>query len=959
LRGKDVIDAEKAQHVGIEESTAAIVSVLVVDDDPTTRRLVRVALTDGFTVEEAEDGRHGLLTFESLNPDIVLLDCMMPAMDGFATCEAIRKLPAGRDVPILMMTALEDNESVRRAYDAGASDFYVKPVRPALLRQRIKYILRMDNLFRRLSKAEAENRAVVRGIPDPVFRVKNMSGTWHCWHANLHPIRPVVDEVAAKAFGALAKQLTAKMFETSPKIVARRGTDVFEGTLTPAEEKVYYEARVTAIADNEAIVVVRNVSERKREEEDLAWELRVNQSLAKLGRALLHSTSVEQASSLVLEYSKDLTGSSVGYAGYIDPQTGLVNSPTIRSGVWEACQVKSKESLFQVFHGSGEWQGGNGFLGQTDSATMAEASNTLPHGHIPIERALSVPAKIGDLIVGRIMLANAAIDYTKRDVEVAERLSNIYALAIQNRIAQDALLSSEEKFRLLFEQSTDAHLLVSNGAFVDCNQAAVGMFGFAEKNQLMGLSFSHVSPERQPDGQLSSLAIEYFKAEASSRGGYMFDFAYKKVSGEEFPSEAVFTVIAMAGEPIYHVVIRDITSRKKAEQSARQLAALVQSSDDGIIGVALDGTVLSWNRGAERVFGYSEEEMCGHSILTLLPPDLRESSRMLGLISKGERIEQYESVRLTKDGRRIHVSVTLSPVTDSAGTVIGSSVIIRDITDRKIMRAQIEQARKLESIGQLAAGIAHEINTPTQYVGDNIHFLDDSFRDLLGLLSRYRELLQAAKEQRITQDQVEDLERTVEETDVDYLTSEIPSAIEQSLEGVGRISKIVGAMKEFSHPGNNDKKAVDMNRAVENTITVCRNEWKYVANVITDLDPALPVVRCLPSEFNQVLLNIIINAAQAIGASDRSKDALGTIVVSTKAVDGWCEIVISDDGPGMAEDVRARIFDPFFTTKAVGKGTGQGLAIARSIVVDKHGGTITVDSENGNGASFKIRIPYE
>ncbi|MCK5558929.1 MAG: sensor histidine kinase, partial [Candidatus Hydrogenedentes bacterium] len=258
----------------------------------------------------------------------------------------------------------------------------------------------------------------------------------------------------------------------------------------------------------------------------------------------------------------------------------------------------------------------------------------------------------------------------------------------------------------------------------------------------------------------------------------------------------------------------------------------------------------------------------------------------------------------------------------------------------------------------LAAGIAHEINTPTQYVADNTRFLEESFTDLAELLRKYGQLLEAAKQGDVAPELLAEVKAAAEQADVEYLAEEIPQAIEQSLEGVDRVSTIVRAMKEFSHPGGKDKTAIDINKAIENTITIARNEWKYVAEMVTEFDAALPLVSCLPGELNQVILNLIMNAAQAIGRVVRDdSNGKGQITVSTRRDDGWAEIRISDTGTGIQTDVLPRIFDPFFTTKEVGKGTGQGLAIARSVIADKHGGTIDFESEEGKGTVFTVRLP--
>jgi signal transduction histidine kinase len=274
------------------------------------------------------------------------------------------------------------------------------------------------------------------------------------------------------------------------------------------------------------------------------------------------------------------------------------------------------------------------------------------------------------------------------------------------------------------------------------------------------------------------------------------------------------------------------------------------------------------------------------------------------------------------------------------------------------MELQIQQGQKLESIGRLAAGVAHEINTPTQYIGDNTRFVCDSFVDLLPVLQAPRQLIEAARENRLTPELLASTEAALEKADIDYLVAEIPKAIEQSLQGVERVTKIVRAMKEFSHPGAEEKTQVDLNHCIDSKLTVARNEWKYVAELVTEFDPGLPPVPCLPGEFNQVVLNLVVNAAHAIADTIKPGDiAKGTITISTKLLGDWVEVRIRDTGTGIPEAAREKIFDPFFTTKGVGKGTGQGLAIARSAIVDKHGGTISFETETGRGTVFIIRLP--
>lgn len=279
-----------------------------------------------------------------------------------------------------------------------------------------------------------------------------------------------------------------------------------------------------------------------------------------------------------------------------------------------------------------------------------------------------------------------------------------------------------------------------------------------------------------------------------------------------------------------------------------------------------------------------------------------------------------------------------------------------EVAKRKRKEQELVQAQKLEAIGQLAAGVAHEINTPSQYIGDNIRFLKDAFLDINKALESLHNVLEAAKGHTLDDTQVKQVEEMLRELDIEYLTKETPKAIQQSIEGVEKVAEIVRAMKEFSHPGSDEKQAIDINRSIASTITVSRSEWKYVGDVVTDFDPNLPLVSCYPNEFNQVILNLIVNAAQAI-SENSDENTKGTITVSTSREEDWIEVRVKDTGMGIPEEIQSKVFDHFFTTKEVGKGTGQGLTIAHSIIVEKHDGTINFETEVGKGTTFIVRLP--
>ena len=280
-----------------------------------------------------------------------------------------------------------------------------------------------------------------------------------------------------------------------------------------------------------------------------------------------------------------------------------------------------------------------------------------------------------------------------------------------------------------------------------------------------------------------------------------------------------------------------------------------------------------------------------------------------------------------------------------------------EMEQRTKIELELRQAQKLESVGRLASGVAHEINTPVQFVSDSIGFLDSATRDLLSVLATNRVTREAVFAKTMS---IEDaLARTAEieaEADLDYLIEQIPLAVERALQGMERVSTIVKSMKEFAHPDHAEAAPADINRAITSTLTVARNEYKYLADVETELGD-VPMVSCHLGELNQVVLNLVINAAHAIEATTREPDQRGKITIKTFTRDDHAVIEISDDGCGIPEAIADKIFDPFFTTKEIGKGTGQGLAIARAVIVDKHHGKLTVDSVVGRGTTFRIWLP--
>ncbi|MEN8189165.1 MAG: response regulator [Thermodesulfobacteriota bacterium] len=307
------------------------------------------------------------------------------------------------------------------------------------------------------------------------------------------------------------------------------------------------------------------------------------------------------------------------------------------------------------------------------------------------------------------------------------------------------------------------------------------------------------------------------------------------------------------------------------------------------------------------------------------------------------------------------LEITTLPYQDPDGTLVGTVHIGRDITARKRaekekerLQSQLLHAQKLESCGQLAAGIAHEINTPTQFIGTNIDFLDEAMQDL-SIFIRQMEKIRRNGPADISKQ----IGKALGDADWQYLSEELPRAIGQSRDGVRRVASIVQAMKEFSHPGSKEKKPRNLNQIIETSVTVARNEWKYVAEMDLDLDENLPSIPLLADEMGQVILNMLVNGAHAIGArlGDNPEAGKGLITIRTRLVGDTVHLTIADNGTGIPEEARPRIFDPFYTTKDVGKGTGQGLAISHDVISKKHDGHIDFTTETGKGTEFVISLP--
>ncbi len=412
----------------------------------------------------------------------------------------------------------------------------------------------------------------------------------------------------------------------------------------------------------------------------------------------------------------------------------------------------------------------------------------------------------------------------------------------------------------------------------------------------------------------------------------------------------------------------ELRERKKILIDLNEFKQTLDQINDCVFMFAPDTLQFSYaNQGAMLQIGYSYGELFAMTPVDIKPEFTEKQFRKMiePLRHNPDDNLIFTTIHQRKDGTTLPVEVFLQYVEHESGQDTFAA-IVHDISSRLAEEKEKEQlqtrllhTQKMESVGRLAAGIAHEINTPVQYVGTNIDFLDEAFTDITTLINRFLILLEQAGQKDIAPETIKQAQETLEEIDWQYLAEEIPEAVNQSRDGIHRVTSIVLAMKEFSHPGSKDKATVDLNRLIKTTITVARNEWKYVAEVETKFADDLPPVPCLSDELGQVFLNLLINAAHAIEEQlgENPDGRKEKIIITSRRAGSMVEISIRDHGIGIPADIRKKIFDPFFTTKEVGKGTGQGLAIARDVIVNKHQGTIKVKSTEGQGTTFIIHLP--
>ncbi len=519
-----------------------------------------------------------------------------------------------------------------------------------------------------------------------------------------------------------------------------------------------------------------------------------------------------------------------------------------------------------------------------------------------------------------------AQDYLVKGRSDGYGLGRAIQYAIERKGSEQAVRDSEARLRAIIDTALDALIgMNAKGMITEWNPRAEVIFGWRRREAIGQNLADLIIPSRYREAHERGLRHFMDTGEGPALNRRV-ELVGLRRDGTEFPAELSISPLKRGESYVFNAFLSDITERKCAEEIRVRLASIVESSEDAIISKTLDGIVTSWNRGAERTFGYTADEIIGKPIGVLIPQDrVEEESQIIERVKQGEHVTHFETVRRRKDGKDIHIALTISPIEDGAGTIIGFSKIARDITEKKALEAQLRQSQKMEGVGQLAGGIAHDFN------------------NLLTVINSYSAMVLG---------------------DLDFSNPFARNGIEQIKEAGHRAASLTRQLLMFSRQQVLEPKVLDLNEVVSSIGKLLRRLLGEDITQILCLHPALGRVKVDPGQMEQIIMNLAVNARDAMPGGgqltiETDNVELDNTYARTHALvqpGPYVMLAVSDTGCGMDTETQARIFEPFFTTKGVGSGTGLGLATVDGIV-KQSGGNVWVYSEVGRGTTFKIYLP--
>jgi len=916
--------------------------ILVIDDEEEFRRVVSTALRrEDYEVFEAEAGAEGLALALVHRPHLILSEVNMVGMNGLELLEKLRFHPETSAVPVILMTGEPHQTSARYIMDCGADDYLQKPFGMEQV---------LTTVQARLRRQEGVNLA---GEIERSYVAEQLRLLTSALESTANGI--IITDRAGKiewvnhAFAKLTGYSSAEAIGQNPRLLKSGGqsrefyanlwqlilaAEVWHGELINRrkdgscydEEMTITPVRGTIGEIENFVAILQDVSERKRSERIL------RESEARFHSLFENMPEGFACCQMLFDGNRPIDFIHLEVNPAFERQTGLKN----------VCGRKASEVIPGI---------------QDTNPELLEI-----YGRVSLT---GTPERF-ESYIGPLGLWFSISVYSQQAGHLVAIFDNITA----RKQTEQAVVQERDLLQTLMNNLPDQiYFKDASSRFIRINTAQAQHLGLPRPEDAIGKSDADFFPQAEARQKLVD------EQHMLATGEPILGLVERSdtVSEAKWVSSTKVPVCGVDGKIAGFVGIsHDITRRKQAEEELERKTALLEAQ----LNCSIDGILVVDEKGEKVLQNQRMTDLHKVPQAIVDDPDNEKLLRWVTQVAKDPepflakvRYLNSHPDKISRDEIELKDGTILdrysAPMLGQGGQYYGRIWTFRDITERKRtelerqrMEVQLRQSQQLESIGQLAAGIAHEINTPTQYVGDNTRFVKDSFGTVLKMLRCHEELLAAALRNAVTPELLARNQEVLAASDLDYLYLQIPSALNETLEGVGRVSKIVQAMKEFSHPGGKVKSRADLNRAIESTATVARNEWKYVADLEFELEPNLPPVPCFLGEFNQCILNLIINAAHAIGDVVKANPGTkGLITVRTRTDGDQVEVRVTDTGTGIPEAVRPKIFEPFFTTKDIGKGTGQGLTLAHTVIVKKHQGKIWFDSELGRGTRFFIRLP--
>jgi PAS domain S-box-containing protein len=893
--------------------------VLVVDDDPSARLLAASTLGNaGYRVEEAVNGKDALSAFARVHPDVVLLDVMMPEMDGFTACRELRKAPGGRHVPIMMMTGLEDVDAIHRAYEAGATDFITKPINWVILGYRVAYLGRAAETFDELFRSERKNRALLNAIPDIVFRIGRDGAFLDVVSSNdqdlLLPRDAFVGRDVADVLPAdLAERTRDRIADTLRTKEVQR----LEYSLPMRGEDAFFEARYIPNGDDEVLAIIRNITERKIAERQALFHSRRMDLMNRICTAALQESGIQEALATMsrdIRELLDLAGCAIRVFG----ERGILvedHDPSWSFPAPMAACISTNQG------------GALPCVGERKIVNDLRKEGTCGANGAADGSFLGFPLEHQGAVFGRLHLVHAQPHHWSQDeLVLGEAISRQVALAVRHT---QLFHDQQEVAGRLLSVLNNLPGVIYRGlpdwsvAFIGGAQAE--RFSGYTQEELNSPSFSfiaHVHPGcREP---LVRTVTEAVKAGAES---LRLEYRLRHKSGEyRWVSDHRRLAYDDRGF-LTHVdgLVQDTHDRRVAEEARARLEMAVEQAGESIVITDTDGRIEYVNPAFERISGYSRTEAIGRST-DFLKHEASDPALYQQLRTAMGNEQDWTGliVNRRKDGTLYEEEAVISPVRDSSGHVVNFVAVKRDVTNERMMEEQLRQAQKMEAVGRLAGGVAHDFN------------------NILTAILGYTDLL---------------LTRAPEADPVRRGLLEIRNAGD-------RAANLTRQLLAFSRRQVLQPKVTNLNEVVTGIDRLLRRLIGEHIYIRTHLTERLGNVKIDPGQIEQVVVNLAVNARDAMPNG-------GTLTFETANVEHgegyalrhrsirpgrYVMLAITDQGTGMDEATRSRIFEPFFTTKEKGKGTGLGLATVYGIV-NQSGGHIWVYSEPGQGTTFKIYLP--